>query len=394
MLKTNTYNGSKNASVTLTTQSGSSGKPRFEPGPTSNSVDLGSSSFKWKDLYLAGNLTDGTNSISVASIVAGVSPSNMVTTDTAQTITGTKTFGSGTSGGIKFSNNTGFLNHNSGGFTLIPYNNYWARYYFSREDDSYSIASFYPANNVGLTNDIGKTANPWSNLYLSNSIDITKASSGYSETKTTINNAQIKTSATPTGGSASYVELLPTGNKGLHIHDASGTNSDTYYQADYIQAGSAIVNLPTTSGTLALTSQIPTNVVNTTNAQTISGYKTFTNNSGIKLENSNNGDINTAALSLGQIQGGLKGLLINVRDGIGSTGFTGSLGIFPEQETANGGLMLLPVTTGTVKDIGRQSVPWRNLYLSGTLNDPDGYSVSVADLALLVSYAKNQGWIQ
>lgn len=135
-------------------------------------------------------------------------------------------------------------------------------------------------------------------------------------------------------------------------------------------------------------------MVDTNNAQTINGYKTFTNNNGIKLENSNNGNINTATLSLGQLQGGLKCLLINARDGIGSTGFTGSLGIVPEQETTNGGLTLLPVTTGTVKDIGRQSIPWRNIWLSGNLCDPDGYSVSVTDLALLVTYAKQQGWIQ
>ena len=37
--------------------------------PTStNSVDLGRSDYQWKDLYLAGNLTDGTNSIAVADI--------------------------------------------------------------------------------------------------------------------------------------------------------------------------------------------------------------------------------------------------------------------------------------------------------------------------------------
>lgn len=60
-----------------------------------NSKDLGTSSQKWKDLHLAGNLTDGTESIAVADI-ANKSEipdvSNMVTTDTDQTITGVKTF--------------------------------------------------------------------------------------------------------------------------------------------------------------------------------------------------------------------------------------------------------------------------------------------------------------
>lgn len=36
-----------------------------------NQKDLGSSSLKWKDLYLAGNITDGTNSVSVAQLLMG-----------------------------------------------------------------------------------------------------------------------------------------------------------------------------------------------------------------------------------------------------------------------------------------------------------------------------------
>lgn len=67
-LHTNTYNGSKNATVTLITKAGSSGQPRLIPGPTSGLVDLGENSFKWKNLYLAGNISDGTNTITVANI--------------------------------------------------------------------------------------------------------------------------------------------------------------------------------------------------------------------------------------------------------------------------------------------------------------------------------------
>lgn len=37
---------------------------------TTSGLDLGHSSYLWKDLYLSGNLTDGTNSISIANIVA------------------------------------------------------------------------------------------------------------------------------------------------------------------------------------------------------------------------------------------------------------------------------------------------------------------------------------
>ena len=37
---------------------------------SNNTFDLGSTNNKWKDLYLSGNLSDGTNSISVANIIA------------------------------------------------------------------------------------------------------------------------------------------------------------------------------------------------------------------------------------------------------------------------------------------------------------------------------------
>ena len=109
---------------------------------TNNNGDLGSSSYKWKDLYLSGVLKDGTNSISIANIAdkstlatvattgsyndlsdqptiptvsgtndgtnwtsltigsdtygigGGSAPSNMVTTNTQQSITGQKSFSS------------------------------------------------------------------------------------------------------------------------------------------------------------------------------------------------------------------------------------------------------------------------------------------------------------
>lgn len=52
---------------------------------SNNSIDLGISANKWKDLYLAGNLTDGTNSISIANIAAK-NVANIFTQD--QTIVG------------------------------------------------------------------------------------------------------------------------------------------------------------------------------------------------------------------------------------------------------------------------------------------------------------------
>ena len=76
----------------------------LKSGPSVN-VDIGNSSSKFNDLYLSGNISDGTNSVSVA---------NIETLNTAQTITAQKTFdgGSGSGSGtainplmIKFDNN-------------------------------------------------------------------------------------------------------------------------------------------------------------------------------------------------------------------------------------------------------------------------------------------------
>lgn len=44
------------------------------------------------------------------------------------------------------------------------------------------------------------------------------------------------------------------------------------------------------------------------------------------------------------------------------------------------------------KDLGSNSYKWKDLYLSGNISDGTN-SVSVADLANLISYAKTQGWI-
>lgn len=61
--------------------------------------NLGSSSYKWNDIYLSGNLSDGTNSISVASIVANNVDVVHLTGD--ETIDGTKTFKKRPNLGIK-----------------------------------------------------------------------------------------------------------------------------------------------------------------------------------------------------------------------------------------------------------------------------------------------------
>ena len=53
---------------------------------------------------------------------------------------------------------------------------------------------------------------------------------------------------------------------------------------------------------------------------------------------------------------------------------------------------VLPAVTDNY-DLGSSSVKWRDLYLSRNLTDGTN-SVSLADLAALIAYAKGQGWIQ
>ena len=63
------------------------------------------------------------------------------------------------------------------------------------------------------------------------------------------------------------------------------------------------------------------------------------------------------------------------------------------QDLGGAGICLYPSSQGVKKDLGRTANKWRDLYLSGSLKDGTN-SVTVADLAALVAYAKSQGWIQ
>lgn len=63
------------------------------PFNDAGSIDLGASGSnnRWNTLY-CNNLSDGTTTKSMTEVLAGVTPTNMMTTDTNQTITGDKTF--------------------------------------------------------------------------------------------------------------------------------------------------------------------------------------------------------------------------------------------------------------------------------------------------------------
>jgi len=77
-----------------------------------NTYDIGRDTVRWKDAYIAGNLSDGTNSIAVA---------NIASLDTAQTFTGTKTFTAPLN--ITFGNSTYKLDDGNFGQLYIGNNN-------------------------------------------------------------------------------------------------------------------------------------------------------------------------------------------------------------------------------------------------------------------------------
>lgn len=144
-----------------------------------NEKDLGSSSQRWKDLYLAGNISDGTNSKSVADIIAGTLPSNAVTTDTDQTITGTKTIVGYKRLGFKYDNISqaaSIYSHANGGISIL--NSVDKGIEISSNDITtgttiqlvaQTINPLYSGANAGKS-DLGSSNHRWKDLYLSGNI--------------------------------------------------------------------------------------------------------------------------------------------------------------------------------------------------------------------------------
>ena len=137
-----------------------------------NTQDIGRSAVRWKDLYLAGNLTDGTASIAVADI-ANKSEipdvSNMVTTDTAQTITGVKTFkGVPVAKQITLVNNVDSPTGNQ--FTINNDNGYNGKIKFG----AHGIMLTGGGSQVGPDQDnassLGGASYRWLNAYISNNL--------------------------------------------------------------------------------------------------------------------------------------------------------------------------------------------------------------------------------
>lgn len=142
---------------------------------------------------------------------------------------------------------------------------------------------------------------------------------------------------------------------------AIGENDEVVITKDNISIGAYNLSYPTKSGTIALITDIPTDYVDLSSEQTISGVKTFTN--GIKLGDDN---YSIKKRSNGSV------IDIYVNDTVNPTVVLGrSSSSFASTIRSN---------STKVHSLGTADNQWKDLYLSGNLSDGTN-NVSVADIA-------------
>jgi len=148
--------------------------------PSANATkNLGSSSVKWQNLYLSGNLSDGTNNVLI---------SNIVTTNTDQTITGTKTFGtSATSADLKVAYGALVLDGTAGSISsttsCIKFVNGSTEYHsikantsgilFSAAGNNYGFYSYGFTPTASNSLDLGRSnvgTGRWNNIHMAGTI--------------------------------------------------------------------------------------------------------------------------------------------------------------------------------------------------------------------------------
>lgn len=212
----------------------------FVPG-TTNTINIGSNSLKWKDLYLAGNANIG-GKLFVATINNGAdlivpttggtiaTTGNTVTIDTDQTITGAKTF----TGSTKVQTGINLYNPNVTKGTTPSSTQYWAL----RVNDL-SNSSTWQNTRLGVVE--------WS----LSSDNTTKAS--------------LIAYANIAGGSTSAIISVGYNTTNSTAYTSAPTPTDTTTTSGQQIATTGWVN---TTGN---------NIVHLTNAETITGSKTFTN---------------------------------------------------------------------------------------------------------------------
>ena len=137
----------------------------------------------------------------------------------------------------------------------------------------------------------------------------------------------------------------------------------------------------------------PSNIVTTDTTQTITGVKNV--DAMLRMQRSN----------VSSAMNGLYGFRVITDNGYGALAIGAAADSYAGWQTNNyivikdsvdtegNGICIYPTAATNKRDLGRPTNKWRDLYLDGSLTDGTN-SVSIADLAALITYAKGQGWIQ
>lgn len=271
-------------------------------------IDLGSGTYKWKDVYVAGSLKDGSNSITLASIAEAQSLANtalqptdvggLVTLGTEQDITATKNI---TGVPLYFTQNTnsggGYIKNNGSSAGLVfgealrttssggqvSYNEIMLFGMdisdFVEDTPGSGSGASHPSFHgiTGGTPSLGNSNYPWGRLYLSgdltdgtNSVTVANIASKTevaakqdqltAGTGISISNGVI--SADITGISYSIVQALPaTGEAGVIYLVASSASETNNTYDEYIYVNNAFEKIGSTAVDLsdyALKSELPT----------------------------------------------------------------------------------------------------------------------------------------
>lgn len=163
--------------------------------------------------------------------------------------------------------------------------------------------------------------------------------------------------------------LLPTSANTVDIGSSTSTFKDIYLSGGFNKNASGYkLTLPSTASLTA-----DSELLDTASAQTIAGVKTFYDKLIVKSTNQYARTLEIRQGNNAELYENNNRILV----------IDGSNVYFP---TA-----LMPYSSATI-NIGSLTGKWKDLYLSGVISDGTN-SVSVADLAALVTYAKGQGWI-
>lgn len=288
-----TVNGTK----VLTLGASSSAVNSILRANADNSKDLGSSTVRWKDVYLSGNLSDGTNSVSVANIAKTNADNSFSTAQTFKDIT--LYSASGDSPRLTFQRGTLTDTYNdwsiydSSGYLYIQQrgngSSAWeTRATFTQSEVNFAGTLKQGGVAVATTNDLSSyvpTTRTVNGKALSSNITLTASDVGaYPETGGTVSLNGRVTVVQPASPEivnnnllkGSFVASNNGGTEGTVIFgnqimignfDTTNPNRTTYGRSTISKASGYTLTLPDKTGTLAVTSDF--SVVTTSGSQSV-----------------------------------------------------------------------------------------------------------------------------